>query len=327
MDEIRLLTVGDVHLRDSAPGKRTDTYREDIMAKCRECVEIARRENATHMLFLGDLFDDKRASRVSHYLSNAIAALLDKAGMPVLVLLGNHDLQNDSLESLPKQPIFPVGLSPNVTLMAWDRVELAPDVAIYPIPGVSLGDDWQEKFVTGGTETRRILAVHQLIVPDVTQFPEVARGNFYDAKDVAAVTDANVLLYGDVHHNHGTTKHTNRDGDPVVFSNRGAICRMTVGDVDHKPEVIMYKFTGDAERSMSAEVFPLTYRPAADVYRLEEHYEQKQHQQDIDDTIRQLKSTRVHKFSIETVVDEIRTNSTADEAVRDTAVELIELVR
>ena len=105
MSIVRLLVVGDVHIADSAPGKRTATYKEDILEKLYECVELVTTENITHVLFLGDIFHLKYASRVSHRLVQNIADIFAAMKVPVYVLVGNHDITDGNLNSLEKQPL------------------------------------------------------------------------------------------------------------------------------------------------------------------------------------------------------------------------------
>lgn len=332
--EHRILVVGDIHLvnQGSAPGYRTETYTDDLLKKLEETVNIAKEKEATCVLWLGDVFDHKAPSKTNFALVNRVQDLLLSYGVVVYVLVGNHDLAaGGNLESLQKQPIGSLRHIPNVVLLTEDHHDLDEDVTLYPVPGVPLGEDWAAYFNTASrdsrTRKRRIVAAHQLIVPDVSAFPEKARSSFYDAADVAMATDASLVLYGDVHSYHGFYVRDGVQGK-VGLCNMGSICRMTVGDVDHTPRVMLLTIADDTRRSLGREEIVLqAVQPSEEVFRLEQKQAEKQHQQDIDDTIRQLKSTRVHKFSIETVVDEIRANSTADEAVRDTAVELIEIVR
>ncbi len=327
MDEIRLLVVGDIHLSDQHPGSRSETYGEDIFAKCAAVFAMVAEHSATHVLLLGDCFDNKSASKISHRLVQRFSRMLLALKVPVYILVGNHDVSLSSLETLERQPLGSLGLLEGVELLTWDKVQLAPDVALYPVPGVPLGDDWQKHFVTGGEEMRRIVVAHQLIAPDVNSFPAEARRNFYDATEVASVTDASMVLWGDLHSNCGTYKLHNRDGGPVVMSNRGSLCRQSIRDTEHEPEVILFTFSATKERNVGAKVLPVPHRPAEEVFLIEEKSAEKEHQKDIDETIRQMKTTRIHKFSIDSVLEDMKSNETVPDPVKNTAVDLVEAVR
>lgn len=327
MPEIRMMVIGDVHASDQSPGWRTETYTEDILNKLRETVALAKANKVTHVLLLGDVFDNKAASRVSHRLVQSVAEILTAYEVPTFILVGNHDISSGTLETLPKQPIGMLGYLPNVTLLTHDELKLDDEVSLFPIPGIPLnrdGDEWLEGFKTGSDVKRRISVVHQLISPDISKELPVLQDKLYCAKQIAPVTDSHMVLYGDIHTNHGVYKH----GD-VAFINLGSICRQSSKDVDHIPEVYVLTIRDDERRSVAApERFVLkSVRPAADVYRLEEHYEAKEHQADIDETIRRLTTTKIHKFSVDAVMEEIQTNDSVTPPVRDKAVELIEAVR
>lgn len=337
MSEHKILVIGDVHLvsHGRSPGYRTETYTEDVLRKLEETVQIAKEQEASHVLFLGDIWDDKRPDRTSFRVVKEVQRILKSYEVPVSILPGNHDLQNGTLESLPKQPISMLEELANVSLLQWDKLSLDSNAALYPVPGVPLSRDvvdgreeWLDKFVTGGQETRRIIVAHQLIVPNLDSVPPAARRSFYSAPEIALHTDAHMVLYGDVHSNHGFHKHKGQDGRDVVFVNLGSICRMSANDVDHVPEVYTLTIRDDEERSISAERFVLkSVRPASEVYRLEERYEAKEHQADIDETIKRLVSTTIHRFSIDAVAEELKVNESVTPPVRNKAVELIEAVR
>lgn len=327
--EHRLLVVGDIHLQNpgSAPGHRTETYSDDIFKKLEETVRIAHEQQATSVLWLGDVFDHKAPSKSSFSLVGRIQRLLESYRLPTYVLVGNHDVSSGTLETLPKQPISMLQYVPNVTLVTHDEVRLDDEVSLLPVPGIPLereGDAWLESFKFNSSAKRKIGIVHQLIVPDIAQERAVLQDTFFCAKKIAAVTNAQLILYGDLHKKMGMFKA----GD-VPFINLGSICRLSSSDVDHVPEVYILTIRDDERRSVAApERFVLkSVRPAADVYRLEEHYEAKEHQADIDETIRRLTTSKIHKFSVDAVMEEIQTNDSVTPPVRDKAVELIEAVR
>lgn len=327
MDDIRMMVVGDIHASDQSPGYRSETYTEDILTKLREIVQLTKENGATHVLLLGDVFDNKSASKISHRLVQSIATILTSFERPVYILVGNHDIASGTLETLAKQPIGMLAFLPNVTLLTHDELKLDDEVSLFPIPGIPLNrenDEWLEHFTTGSDVKRRLAVVHQLIVPDISKERAVLQDAFYCAKKIAAKTDSQMVLYGDIHTKHGVYKH----GD-VVFANLGSICRLSSNDVDHVPEVYILTIRGDERRSVAApERFVLkSVRPAADVYRLEEHYEAKEHQADIDETIRRINTGKIHKFSVDALMEEIQVNESVTPPVRDKAIELIESVR
>lgn len=102
---MRALCIGDVHLSDRPPSIRTDTYTEDILAKLKAAVALAKKESCEAVVLAGDVFHLKAPSRNSHAHVQRTGEVLTSAGLPVLIVPGNHDLSNDRLDSLKKQPL------------------------------------------------------------------------------------------------------------------------------------------------------------------------------------------------------------------------------
>lgn len=326
MDDFKMLVVGDVHLSDSSPGNRTETYTEDLFAKCEEVRTIAKNSKVDAVLFLGDIFHKKQPNLVSHRLVQRFAAYLASFSIPVYILVGNHDISDGSLTTLARQPIGIFSQIPNVQLLTWDTIEIAPDVLLSTVPGVPIrSGDWLQhyniKLPDNEVPSRLIVAAHQDICPDLNSYPPQARDHLQEASQIASVTNADIVLYGHMHDSHGVYK---KNG--VVFSNLGSLCRLTVGDTEHLPHVAVYTIKGDENRSVGVDIVPITsVRPAADVFLLEEVQGAKEYQKDIDSTVKQLQATKLHKFSIEEVISAIKVQK-AEEPVKNKAIELLEKV-
>jgi len=325
---IKLLVIGDVHIADHSPGRRVEGYKQHILDKLYECVDIAKERGVTHVLFLGDIFHIKKAHRVTHRVVHDMAELFEAFELPVYVLVGNHDIDDYSLDSLPKQPLGILDYVPNVTLLIHDRLELDDDVHVYPIPGTS-GVTLDDFNITG-TNKRDILVVHQSIVPDIGKEREDLHDIFLDAALVAERTDINIILYGHQHRSDGMYKITRDNGVPAIFSNLGSICRLTIDDNDvyKVPSVLLLSIDADEGRTITPEIIKLSsVLPASEAYKLEEHLEQKEHSADIEETIRKLENVKVSTHSIEGVVKDVETRADIDAPVKEVALGLLEEVR
>lgn len=328
MQRIKVLVIGDVHLCDHPPGQRVEGYKDHILSKLYECVEIAAANEVTHVLFLGDIFHLKMANRVSHRLVQDTLKLMQSFSAPVTILVGNHDITDGTLDTLEKQPLGTVGFLPNVTLLTTDPVKLSDDVYIHPVSGVSgvTIDDFEIARYNKGD----ILAVHQSIVPDISKEREIIQEHLFDAKEVAERTDIDTILYGHQHRHDGVYSIERSNGTRALFSNLGSICRLSVTeeDLNKEPKVLILTINDDLERSTSTEVFELTnVIPASEAYRLEEHFEDKEKSRDIQETIDKLKQTEVTAFSIEGVISDVEFRPDIDDGVKKAALELLEAVR
>lgn len=321
----RTLVVGDVHASDQNPGSRTETYKEDILRKCWELVSLAKEQEVTSVLFLGDIFDKNVPVRVSHGLVQEIADVLIAFGVPVYVLVGNHDIASASLDTISKLPIGMLGKLPNVTLLVDQPVELCAGVEIYPIPGIPIirEEEWLSHYKTGSKSVRTIIAAHQDIVPSVDLYHPAARDHLQPAAMIAEVTDADLVLYGHIHDCHGTYKF--RD---TVFINLGSICRLTIADVDHVPTVHILTVKDDERRSVRKEEFRLqTTRDKEEVFLLDQKEKEKTEKVDFQETVKLLKASRVHRFSLEAVVEDIKNKKEITESVKEICLSYLEEVR
>lgn len=328
MQRVKLLVIGDVHICDNPPARRAEGYKQAILDKLEECIRIAKEKGVTHVLFLGDIFHKKVANRTSHRLVQEVGDILQRFEVPVLILVGNHDITDGTLDSLVKQPLGVLRFLPNVELLEDFPVALDDDIDVYPIAGISpfTTDDFRVQ----GNNRRDILAVHQSIVPNVEKENEILKDILHDAKAVAELTNINIVLYGHQHRCDGLYPIERDDGSRVVFSNLGSICRLTIDDNDvyKVPRVLVLDIDTDEDRTVTPEIIKLeNVIPADQAYKLEEHLEEKERSSHIDEIIRRLKETEVNTFSIDGVISEVEVRKDIEKPVKDAALRLLEEVR
>lgn len=328
MQPIKILVIGDVHVCDHSPGRRIEGYKDHILTKLYECVKIAEENNVTHVLFLGDIFHVKVANRVSHRLVQDMSSLFNAFNLPVLILVGNHDITDGTLDTLGKQPLGTLEFLQSVTLLKQDSYTIDGDVVIHPIPGIT-GISLQD-FSIPKKGLRDIMVVHQSIVPDITKERELLQEHLFDAKAIAEHTDIEIILYGHQHRHDGVYHISKDDGTSTMFSNLGSICRLSITDedVNKKPRVMLLSIDSDADRTVTTEVIELqNVLPPHEAYFIDEHIDEKNHIKDIQETVRKLKETEVSAFSIESVISDVEVRPDIDVSVRDAALELLEEVR
>jgi DNA repair exonuclease SbcCD nuclease subunit len=315
------LFIGDVHAADGPPSSRTQDYCNDILAKLEETVTMANELGVDFVLFAGDIFHLKAASRISHRLVQRISEILLSYAVPVYILVGNHDITDGSLDSIQKQPIGNLGLVDNVTLLLWEPVEVCGGITLHPVPGVNgvTLDDFKIKKTTGFD----ILVAHQSIVPDISLENEMIKDILIDAKDVVEISGADLILYGHQHRCDGIY-----DVSGKTLCNLGSICRLTVADYDLKKVPMVLHFTINEDMTSDLDAIHLkSVKNVDEAYFLSEVIEAKDHKKDIEETIKKLKETHINSFSLEGVISEIEIRTDIDAPVRQKSLDLLEEVR
>jgi DNA repair exonuclease SbcCD nuclease subunit len=98
----------DWHVSDQPPGRRTKSYREEILAKVHFAIDYANRIKAVSLCG-GDIYHVKNARNVvanSHALQTRLEEELHRAYLgTVFGVHGNHDIWADRADSIPTQPL------------------------------------------------------------------------------------------------------------------------------------------------------------------------------------------------------------------------------
>lgn len=106
-DPFNLIWITDIHLADRPPGRRNELYRSQIFDKLRQVRDLCKQHNAICVVG-GDVFHIKAPKSPSNSLSlirEAIEVFGEFPGGRVYGCVGNHDIQNDQMATLPHQPL------------------------------------------------------------------------------------------------------------------------------------------------------------------------------------------------------------------------------
>lgn len=106
-DHLRLVWITDLHLADVPPGRRSANYREDILGKLRQVRDLCIEQQA-YCLCGGDVFHSKSPNSIANspsLIREVMEVFSQFPGHTVYGIVGNHDIQNDRMESLPQQPL------------------------------------------------------------------------------------------------------------------------------------------------------------------------------------------------------------------------------
>lgn len=229
------MLIGDLHFRDTPPRNAVDTYVDDLFDLLDWTITYAIENKIPTIVWAGDIFDHKQPSRTSHALVLRMLERVNrivKAGIELLIVVGNHDISNDVVESArTKQPIGVLLAAGAKELDGWHESK--------PIFGVP----WQQRWFAPGVldeafdRWRSALGLEEgshevaenlgecLAVTHASIFPDALHSAImyeaFKASDVAeAMGGSGSLFYGHIHDDHGIY----REGD-VDFCNPGALSR------------------------------------------------------------------------------------------------------
>lgn len=230
--------VGDVHLADKQPSSRVPGYVDQILDKVNFAARLAIQKRCL-LIFAGDIFHIKAASKNSHRLVQAMHDALE--GAETIILPGNHDLESDRLDSLSKQPLGALARMDNVRLL----LGVDPD---YPwlggIPYLTEfdGGNWRDavdEYVSMGDNDWSSV---ELLVTHAPMFPPGSEPGVYAS--VSTLHWAQYwegipfCYYGHIHDLHGTY-----EVGGMTFCNQGALSRGSLHEssVTRKPGVTLFE--------------------------------------------------------------------------------------
>lgn len=253
------LLVGDVHLADKPPASCTPDYNDQIFAVLEEIAILADRNGVEGVIFAGDIFHSKIPIRTSHATMTRLLDILGEIGhgrLPPAIVPGNHDMQNDRIESLDTQPLGTVFASHRAT-------ELNGTYSL-PFKGDVIGVPWQQDWSKFDIhfKSNTLYVMHAPIMPASASAPfdHIPREGIFQMLREAKCENATVF-YGHIHDDHGIVY--DEAGNYIV--NLGAISRGSLAevDLDRKLQVC---FVDDNWYPIS---IPLTTIPITDVIRPE----------------------------------------------------------
>lgn len=294
-----ILCVGDLHLSDRAPSNCTDSYNDDLFTMLGEVVKVAEHRSTDAVVFAGDLFHLKQPSRTSHKTVQRMIDVVHSFSCPVYLVVGNHDIQNDRVDSIHETQPFGVLLKSGARLLdGW-----AEDLPLY---GVSWQQHWDrdcsEAFAGWAEDCHRgdaLLVTHAPIYPPGQELP----WENVTASTVASWMDqTGSCYYGHVHDLHGSFQV-----DGVSFCNQGALSRGSLheSDLTRRPAVTLWR--SDSVCGQPFERIELESAPPADrVFRLAAAAERSQYADRLELFLSTVVRSSVEVTSVESVLARVR---------------------
>lgn len=308
---MRLLLVGDIHLADRPPSIRTDDYKDHILAKLWQTCELANHAEVEGVVWVGDVFHIKAASRTSHSLVQDIIEIGQSYECPWIIVPGNHDLTHDRMESLEKQPL---GVIFRAGAIKGDGEIKIGDSSIYCVPWLKDFPEQLPGYMKGWKNSSAPLMVtHAPILPSGSTAPY----EFYSALDWAhMMSREGHVFYGHIHDNHGI-HHGRYTDDPDIyethsstFCNFGAISRGSLHEATLKRKPAVAYYTSDASEPFERQ--ELRHLPAEEVFRLNIKQADDERKGQLANFLTSVEDTELEGLSIETVMAHIETLDLSD---------------
>lgn len=93
---MKIVYMGDLHIRGKSPRNRKDDFKETLKAKLREIFKIAEYNEAKAIICAGDIFD---RPEVTNSVLLEFAALFKESPVPIYTTAGNHDIFGYNLDT------------------------------------------------------------------------------------------------------------------------------------------------------------------------------------------------------------------------------------
>lgn len=265
--------VNDIHATRRPPSSCTDSYWPDLLDLMRQTVDVAVQREVSAVVWAGDVFHHKAPSRTDHAVVRSLIEVGQAYPCPWAIVPGNHDIQYDRLASIDvTQPLGVLFRAGARRLEGWGGPDEDSRLDLYGVPWLQ---DWSEQGIAGALDGWRGESYGcSLVVTHAPIYPPGREPRYEGAECTPASWWAEAmggfgyLAYGHIHEPHGVWQHGG-----VTFCNFGALSRGSLDEYNLNREVGVTLWDTDAAGPAAFEFVPLRARPAADVFRLQEHDE------------------------------------------------------
>jgi hypothetical protein len=315
-----ILCLSDIHATYRPPSSCTDAYWPDLLDLLWQSVALAREHEVLAVAWAGDVLHHKAPGRTTYGVILDLIRVIKAYPCPVLITPGNHDLQNDRLDSIEAtQPLGVLYEAGAQRLEGWAEGSL-------PVYGVPWQQDWSEARVAAALgDFRESVFSRTLIVSHAPIYPPDKVPRYEGAECTpagwwsTAAEDGDMghgLFYGHIHEPHGVWEHGG-----LTFCNNGAISRGSLDDYNLDPgrqvgctlwDTVTGQFT----------FAPLRARPPEEVFRLREHERVVTSRALLSGFLEQVGTAQMDVLSIEGVIAHIKSLG-LDPAQVDLASELL----
>lgn len=308
----KIVTFTDVHLADKGPSSRIDDYREAILDKLSQISKICEDNKADIAVCAGDLFHYKAPTKNSHYLVSRTMEIFKNFPCPVYSIYGNHDISQDNISTLPKQPFY-VLLKSGCLHYLEDEFFDNGKIRLFGMDYLKDPDyvDFNKKRLT---EEVQMCVAH---VNASSKFDDLFGERVYKYQDLSKCSP-DIFLFGHYHPDQGIEKHNSK-----YFINVGSLSRGSLkkDELERTPNCSL--ITIDDSYNITCEKIPLKVEPSDKIFDLEKKNKEEVEQKEIENFINEMKSKIVSDSDTD-VWQEVMSKLNFEKTIQDKAKDYLE---
>jgi len=279
---MRLLCLGDLHLRVKGPRIRVDSYFDTQFKKLNFIFDTFYERKCDYILQPGDFFD---SPDVSYYLTNSLLELILKFNIlgRILCILGQHDMHYRVL----KIDNTPLGIFQTLGLIrVLDKDPLIlPKISFY---GCSFSQEVPDII----TKSRfNVLLIHKMIV---TKKLWPTQTDFIYAKDFLRKYDFDLIISGD-NHNFFIEEYNGR-----FLINCGSLMRMSIDQTSFEPSIVIF----DTD-TKEYEVIKIPIESSEKVMDIARFTKERENKLELEKFVESLKKRKIEGFSFLDMLDKV----------------------
>ena len=302
---MKAILVGDLHICDTIPLKRIDSFLDSQFSKIDKVGQIAEELQADYVFILGDIFDK---ARTETWAVNALASRFKKFHCRIYSLIGNHDLQGcrDGLKGTSLGTLFTTGI----------LTKMDGDSEILNIPFRAINYTQEHRLKLYETSTPRIILSHNMLTPQVAPFTHI---HFNDALEMAK----NCFIFSG-HFHYPFEKYNPRAKSRIV--NPGTLIRTSIAEKDVDPGVIYFEATPE-DLVTSYRKISLGAPSSEVVFNIAKHDESKSSELNLKNFIDSIVRTQFESQDLEKLVLEVGLENKVAENVIYEAINRIKVAK
>lgn len=303
---MKILYLTDTQIRGINSENRVGNYYADVMTKIKEIIDLSKKLKVDKVIHGGDLFD---SAIVSNVIVDELIDLIEEGNIPWYVIRGNHDEQNNSPQ-LSKATSLDHCFRRSKFINYLDKIN-GSNVLIKGYDYYTgIENDIKEKGLIIKSEAKlKIAVIHAFI----TEKPFLSSVMHIQMKDIN--TNFDIVLCS--HYHHGWNQKV--IGKGIRFINPSCIGRLSIDEIDISPQIVLMDTNKD-----TVKFIPLkSAKPKEEIFDLTKVQEKKVFEQEIDNFIASLETTKFDDLDIQGTIIEVGRQSKVKKEIVDELLERI----